>query len=127
MVKAFQCVASGKVPGIYLLGTKAHEQIEGYTGACHGEFDDIDSAIEFMISKGVHQEDNIYVFGKRDGRYPLREWLRKNKPDTCNDKSKALDSSETFLTVNNYVVGYIAGFIHQRPRNQIRDVVKGGN
>ncbi len=121
MVTTYQCVAKGHVPGIYLLLTHAMEQIEGFDGENHAGFDDIDKAVEYMASSGEHTPDNIYVFGKRGGKYTLRDWLRQNNMDTGKNRSR--EPSDTNVTVNSHVLGYIAGYIHQRPRDQIRDVI----
>ena len=137
MVKTYHCVAKGRVPGIYMSWSLASEQIHEYSGEIHAGFDEFDEAVEFMTSHDNFREENITVYGKRGGKYPLRDWIRQHKSSQevtehtrtshTHTEDAGLDTStstsDAQLTINNHVLGYIAGYIHQRPRDLIRDVV----
>ena len=93
MVKQYYGVAIGRVPGIYKTWSMANTQVEGFSSACHGGFDDIQECVDFMIAKGDFNEDTIHVYGQRGGQYTLRNWQRKLGEKNNEDKS-APPSSE---------------------------------
>ena len=124
MVKTFHSVARGRIPGIYLSWSKANEQINEFSGSLNAGYDDIDSAVEFMVAKGGFTEDNITVHGVRKGKYSVREWIRQNKQNLSQgDLTNSDENSENNVEISNHILGYIAGYIHQRPRDKIRDVI----
>jgi hypothetical protein len=148
MVKKYHGVAKGRVPGIYLNWSLANEQTDGYPSECHAGFDDLDSCVAFMLSNH-HSEESIKVFGQRGGQYTLRDWIRRQSPDDDDNQSQTQsqdvtqddhiadnadnhigsshtqhDSQDTHtVLINSAVLGYSVGYIHQRPKDQIKTVI----
>ena len=80
-------MAIGRVPGIYKTWYMANTQVEGFSSACYGGFDDIQECVDFMIAKGDFNEDTMHVYGQRGGQYTLRNWQRKLGVKNNEDKS----------------------------------------
>ena len=145
MVKKYHGVAKGRVPGIYINWSLANEQTDGYPSECHAGFDDLDSCVAFMLANH-HSEESIKVFGQRGGQYSLRDWIRRRSQDDDEPSTHTTGIHESDVThdgnvadgqsvssrssqdshhaqsrtINNAVIGYAAGYIHQRPNAEIK-------
>ena len=85
-------VANGRIPGIYTTWSGCSEQVDKFSAQCYAGFDTLEECIDFMKARDQHNEESIYVFGPRGGRYSLQEWIRKygiDRPDkdTMSDMS----------------------------------------
>ena len=111
-------------------------------------FDDLDSCVAFMLANH-HSEESIKVFGRRGGQYSLRDWIRRRSQDDDEPSTHTTGIHESDVThdgdvadgqsvpsrssqdshhaqsrtINNAVLGYAAGYIHQRPNAEIKTVL----
>ena len=127
--KQYYGVAAGKQCGVFTSWSQCNKQVQGITDNCYQGFNSIEECISFLLERGSFEsESDIKVYsGKHSvALADYKASLSQHPENTVNDGNQPpSDSSNTQspVIISNCVIAFIAGYLHQRPKEQIKTAV----
>jgi hypothetical protein len=111
--KNFYAVAAGRKTGIFQSWAMCNKQVKQFSGECYEGFTTLNEAVNFMVSRGGYDRDNITVFDKKGAaECPLEEYIKQND-EQC---------SEPKFVVNE-LLAYVFYHLDRYPVNNIVNVI----
>ena len=117
-------VARGRVPGIYTTWSGCNDQVDKFPSECYAGFEGLAACVDFMTSRGESNEESLYVYGPRGGRYSIQDWKRKqgkisyDKEDMSNPQL-----NDCPLVVNLPDIEGETGYHDVRPKITTSDII----
>ncbi len=123
--KKYHAVSVGKKTGIFLTLSLCNKQINKYTGATYEGFEELEEAVNWLISHGF-QRDAITVYDKKGDECALNNFMKSD--NECSSTSLYVNlppvNASGNTTINNALLSYIVFSMQSGTADKIRSVVQ---